>query len=561
MADLSARSPQIFELPLEILHLILDHTTKRELKCLRQANKFSHKLATPVLFKSFNVYPHMRSLENLVKAAESPHIGPLIQSLGYDARYLGVTEMIVRRLENVYTATLTDEEKKSILKHARFLHRQSLSVDEGPDEIALAMRLARAFASLRNLRCIQVVDAFGGRLYKDDVNMPSFYEQLAGETCGKSPHTRLERGMIGSRFARGTHIRTVLLAMQQLESPLVSLSLHRIHWSHFLLSGDLTKHAASWEQSFAGLQSLDLAASEEPIPIECISLPNLQTLLRPAVNLEELSINFQTAFDCQYSGPDMKDPDSGMICRSIFHWKQDSGGAPVPVQLVWSDRLRKLRLDGLVCTVKELKTILKQSATTLRKLELHDLVLMPNTIPGNRACLVKLVKWIQQHLQLEDVSVGGYWTNGGMQTWYVSQASSDKQKGLLGQVHNFILNGGTNPLEHVAIASDHFDLHQKTYSPTVPESLLEEKYAGDDTFTLEYDDDEEFDEDLDDLSEDDDMSDLDDDDEDDDGGFYHGPHYAFPAPMPVDLGIGGPQDIDDDLEENIMNAIGMPGWV
>lgn len=541
MADSFATVDQLITLPLELLQMVVDHTTKKELKSLRATNKFLHKFLTPLLFESFNVYPHVRSFEYLIKAAETPHIGPLIQYLTYDAGFLGVTDMVVRRLQSVYSASITSEEKKAILDHAKMLHSQSLPADNALDEIALMSYLEQAFVHLPNLKYLRVVDAFRMSHYGETGRLPSFYEQLTKETCGKYEHTRLERGMIGPGFARTTYARALLMATHKLKKPLEVFDLQRVRWSYLLQQGDLSKHAKFWEKSFEGLRRLELATAGENMPIGSNAMANLQTLLRPAVNLEDLSITFRENNESRYCGQEMMDVDTGLGCHSVF------GTAPhehdprsEPVRLTWSPKLRRLHLAGLVCTKTEIKTILKQSAATLTKLSLRDFVLMPNELPGNRACLVEFFKWMQKHLQLEEIDFAGVLTNGGMQAWYLPW-EAESPENLLGQVKRFILKGGVNPLEHVAITPGHYDVQKKTYTGRIPEALTEDRYHGDASFMMEYDDyddTENEEEDLDDL---DDDEDTEDEDEDDDLFLGHPPAWH---PMPF------LPDYDSDLGED-----------
>lgn len=535
MADILLNSPHLLALPLELLDYIIDYLPKkRDLKTLRLTNKFLRKLVSPTLFKRFNVYPHVRSLEYLVQAAESPTIGPLIEQLRYDAGFSRVTQMIVRRLKSVYTSTLTEEERKQIMEHAEKMHRQTLFADWGFDEIEVTTYLERAMVNLHNLNSFHVRDAC--ELEQDFTRLPSFYEMLISETCGRSEHTRLERDMRVSGVPRSTYLRAPLMALHKLQNPLKSFHARDISWLHLLCEGDLSRQSRFWEPSFVSLKTLHLHSEEVDLPPDAYALANLQSLLRPAVELERLAITFRAAPDARYSGPDMKDMDTGMMCMSTFARKQtDMVGCAVPVQLTWSSKLRNLSLQGLVCTVKEIKTILKQSAATLKVLRLQDLVLMPNKLPGNRACLVEFLKWMQKHLQLEKITFKGYLTNGGLQYWI----AQEQQEGLQKQVRDFVTKGGKNPLEHVAIAPGHFDLHQRTWTNEVPSTLFNDEYAGDESFTMDYEAIEDDSED--DLDED--MSDEDDSEISDDNLYLDG-HMSDDSQT----------DSDEDEEEELYGA-------
>lgn len=158
-------------------------------------------------------------------------------------------------------------------------------------------------------------------------------------------------------------------------------------------------------------------------------------------------------------------------------------------------RLAHLKLDQIMCKSKELRSALRYCSKTLRGLALSCVVLMPEERFGSRACFVDLIKWVHKCLELQEIRLEGFFSNGGMQGWIARLKARCLTEGrhslrdvcLQEIVHEFILKGGPCPLDHVAIALGHYDLHKKVYTAGVPAGLAAEEYAGDCSWVMKYD--------------------------------------------------------------------------
>jgi len=542
-------------LPVELLENILVRVQAAELKALRQSSQFLKKLTTPRLYARFTLYPHIRSFERLLSIAESESLRCHVQHLEYDTGYLALTDRFIRRLETVWSSEISTDEKKSAIEHAHVINSQKIRAEVPMDNMVQLNYLERAFTALVNLRHIVVEDSCKhlNQGFTREM-LPSFYAQLAHETCGLHPHTRLERGALGvSHLPRATYTHAVMIAASKLSQPLQQLELYGLSWQNFLQQGTFTKFRPLFQRNMAGLKSLSLYTEGIGYFPDTRAMANLQTLLRAAENLEGLTLSDRWCDDIRLYGPDLVDDDIGTTCNSMFQSRPgEHNPLSVPAQLIWSPKLRSLDLYGITISAKEFKNVLKPCCETLEFISLANMMLVPedfSVIRGMeipRACWVNMLKWMQRHLKnLKSLNINARLTNGGMQHWHVNPMMTEENS-LRMRIYAFLLKGGPCPLEHVAIKSGDFDLKKKTWKGAVPELLENPEYAGDESWIMEYNDESDIDSALndDDIMDDwemdtdlegDDLDDLDDLDEDD--VFPYGLPGLYPAGLELLAGV------------------------
>lgn len=521
---------QLQSLPVELLEYVLVKFENAELKALRQTSKFLNKLSTPRLYAKFTLYPHIRSFERLLSIAESESLRCCVQYLEYDTGYLSLTDRFLRRLQTVWSSQISDEEKRKAIEHAHVINSQTIRAHVSLDNMAQLSYLEQAFHNLVNLRNIVVQDSCDHLIEGfTREELPHFYAQLAEETCGRYPHTRLERGTLGVRHVNhATYAHAVIIAASKLPSRLQYLELNGLKWQNFLQQGTLKKFNALFQRNMAGLKSLTLYAQGRGFCLGIQAVANLQTLLRAAENLEELRFSDRWCDDIQLYGPDLLDDDVGTTYRSIFQPRLGEHNVPpVPAQLIWSPKLRQLDLRGITISPKEFKHVLKPCCDTLEFISLANILLVPEDFSKHqakeipRACWVNTFKWMQRHFKkLQQINIDARLTNGGMQHWWVrSHPIVNHGNCLRKRVIEFLLKGGPCPLEHVAIKPGDYDLKKKTWTGAVPE-LLEHalsEYHGDSSWDMEYNDEwEEFGLDDPDMHDWEFDSDIDEDEDDDD---------------------------------------------
>lgn len=484
-----ADKPQLLSLPLELLNNIWQILDLKSQKSFRLTSQFCNKLSTPLLFETFSVYPHIRSFERLLHVSAAEHIAKHVKRIQYITLYLGLTDLVMRRLQSVYSASITEEAKKAAIEHIQLLQRQNVYVDVPLDDLAQMSYFEQAFSLLPNLQSVQVKDAVGhtyGPEYMGYEVLPHFYAQIVDETCGQFEHTRLEYGTYSSSRCRAPYSRSMLMALHKVKRPIESLELLGVKWSPLLQSGALSKHDTLFRHAFAGLKSLTLVAGADVNFPGGQAMSNLQSLLKTMTSLESLKISFRFQDVVDLNGPNMLDLDHDIECRSYFEVPEIHRQMyQAPARLTWSSNLRHLDLQGMICTTKEMKSILRHCSEGLKSLVLGRLVLMPEVKDEARACLVTLLKWIQRHLNLESVTFLGFLTNGGMQDWLVERTTDGS---LYDKVETFILKGGSCPLDHVVVPSGYYDVHMKSHQEEVPEPLRAESYSGDDSWYMGYED-------------------------------------------------------------------------
>lgn len=487
---------QLLALPPEILDTIWACLDKKSLKQLRATSHLCERLSTQLLYRSFSLYPHMRSLERLVAVAESPHLAVHVHQIRYNTLFCGVLDIISSRIHSVWSKDISVVDKQLMLSKVRAEAEQLLLAGRAIDDIAQATYLQRAFACLPNLEDVKVIEGSGYDATllpsKYTHRYPHFYKQIIDETCGKFEHTRLERGMLGPYFlAEGPYSRPVIMAAHCLTTPLKSLRLQGMTFDRLFVGVSFANRGIIFTKLLKNLKKLTLDSPSSPAFSHPLVMPNLQTMLQQLVNVEELTLIFRRIYEVEVCDRQIEDFMSG-ICLSYF----DIGPTPtnaikLPARLTWSSSLRKLTLGGLVCTEKDFESILKHCSKSLRSLRLmHGIIIVPESNDDPRVCLVRMLKWIRRHLRLKNFQVCNLFTNGGMQYWEIPEyrnsgplASDDS---LYMRVIKFILEGGECPLEHVAIPAGHHDLHKKTHSYDVPVSLKAVDFGGDDSWSMNY---------------------------------------------------------------------------
>ncbi|KAK5097332.1 hypothetical protein LTR70_002622 [Exophiala xenobiotica] len=379
---------QLQFLPVELLEYILVRIENAELKALRQTSKFLNKLSTPRLYAKFTLYPHIRSFERLLSIAESESLRCCVQYLEYDTGYLSLTDRFLRRVQTVWSSQISVEEKRKAIEHAHVINSQTIRAHVSLDNMVQLSYLERAFHNLVNLRNIVVQDSWDHLIEGfTREQLPHFYAQLGEETCGRHPHTRLERGTLGVRHvSHATYAHAVMIAASSnLPQPLQYLELNGLKWQDFLQQG-FSKFNGLFQRNMAGLKSLTLYAQGQGFCLGIQAVANLQTLLRAAENLEELRFSDRWCDDIRPYGAELLDEDVGTTYRSIFQPKLGEHSlAPVPAQLIWSPKLRQLDLHGISISPKEFKHVLKPCCDTLEFISIANILLMPEDFSERQA--------------------------------------------------------------------------------------------------------------------------------------------------------------------------------
>lgn len=525
---------QLLALPAEILDEIWSFLDKKTLKELRSTSHACEGLSTQPLFHSYTIYPHVRSFERLVYIAETPHLAIHVHQMRYNTLFIGLLDMISARIKSVWSKDITLADRKLMLDNTQAEKEQVILAGRTVDEMTQLTYLQRAFACLLNLEDIKVIEGSGMDISllptKYAQRYPSFYREIISMTCGRFEHTRLEKGMIGPYYiAEQPYSRAVIMAGHCLPKPLKALRIQGVTFDTLFYGLPFKNRGCIFDGLFRNLRKLTIDSPSGPALPHSIVV-NVQSMLEQMTSLEELTLIFRRIFEVEVYDRQIEDIMSD-ICVSYFEIGSPSDPKKLPARLTWSTGLRKLTLGGLVCTEKEFQNILKQCAKSLTSLRLmYGIVIVPESRDEPRACLVRVLKWIRKHLSLKYFQIGGLSTNGGMQFWNAPETLDSRlplplKESLYAKVTRFVVDGGECPLEHLAIPAGYHDLHKRSHSAKTPETLYEPEFEGDSSWTMEYRDEMDDNDDISEVSDDDldpdsfDEDELSEDDFFDEGGF------------------------------------------
>ena len=499
--------PSLEGLPLELLSLILQHLeSRKELKCLRLTSSKFLDVTTIRLFKRYTLYPHETSFDRLLNLANTVSLSDSIQELYINTAFRGLPRVppryLVPPLPHIYSRSgkVSKKERKSrppdrvakVTAALRSMYSKTYAGGNTSDELSQMVFLQRIFPKLSNLRKLRIADACA------ESELPHFYLSQLPDFCTSNTkeYTRLLEDFHDDENVQQSYALGVLAAASGVSS-LRYFEMHGLDWEDFLGMPDLFRRPVLYRDTLARFDHLELTTNMGKHHWDGDVMLNIQALLQLSYNLTTLILWFRRADEAKVGGETLYDWAYDEHCKSNFQLDLDyehfEDKIEIPARLSWSSTLTHLELRGLVCTLSEMQSVLGYCAVSLKVLALSDLILVPLARTGARACLVRLFKWMQQHLQLDELRIGGFFTNGGMQDWVLtSEFDQDYDRDdLRRQLIRFVLRGGTCPLDHVEVPEQNFDLGKMRYRREAPPWLYSEDYAGDDSVVMHYSDHEE----------------------------------------------------------------------
>lgn len=120
---------QLTTLPSEILANILDRCVPLSLKQLRRSSTFLRDLATPRLFETIELYPHMQHFASILELSKHPRIRVHVRTIIYELRYVDFARRIIKRIESVYSTKINQLQRDLALQRARDFDKQTLNSD------------------------------------------------------------------------------------------------------------------------------------------------------------------------------------------------------------------------------------------------------------------------------------------------------------------------------------------------------------------------------------------------------------------------------------------------
>lgn len=532
MNGIQPSEPNFRGLPLELSNLIFQHLEKKELKSLRLASNQFRDVTTILLFRRYTLYPHQTSFERLLAIANQTSLSGSIQELEINTAFRALPRVppryLVPPLPRQYNKSRKVSKKAKngrspdsvakVTAALRGMFSNTFAGGNTSDELSQMVFLQRIFPRLSNLQQIRITDAFF------DVDLPHFYLSQLPDFCNSSTkdYSRLLQDYHDDENVQQSYAFGVLAAARDVDS-LRKFVMHGLDWEDLFGMPDLFSRPILYRDTLARLEHLELTTEMGKHHWDGDVTLNLQAMLRLSTSLQVLILWFRRAEGADVGGETLYDWSYNEHCKSNFQLDLDEhdgdfeGPIEMPARLTWSPKLRDLELRGFICTSGEMQSLLSHCSASLKSLDLSDIILVPESKTGPRGCFVKLFKWMQQHLRLEELRLQGFFTNGGMQAWSFSEVNEQQSanEDLKTKLLNFIFHGGVCPLDHVEIPDDYFDLGKPRYRQEAPTMLTKNmKYRGDESLRMEYHDHEEVPSDDEDDDDDDEDTDYDTDDPD-----------------------------------------------
>lgn len=487
----------LLALPPELLSEVWKHLSHADFKSLRLLCRASEKMASPALFHTFILYPHTESLSKLQEVSKSARLAFYIHKVVYDCTFWLLLDSAMGDLQNIRERTSLSG--KDLISVSQRLTSQSLDFKSAADQFELVLSLQQIFLRLPNLTTISILE--------DDVRprdvplrklgVPAFYSRIFGEDVFQAIQQVVPdidyNDDEEDEYEEGSLV-AMLFSITCLARPLKKFQLitRKAGWmgyeSHF-------GKFARCNRALAALDVLYLACTHDAIHLDFSNTYNLQNLLKQATSLTKLVLVmgtirgnvqiFEREWVINYAGG-----PSHREYGPTFHpppARSSDSCSDMEFRLNWSTKIKNLTLGGLKCTNNELEEILKHHTESLEVLKLSDLLLMPPKQEHNaaRGCLVKLFKWLRNHLNLKSVSFDGTLTNLGMQHWII-RGEKGSPTGLYQMVTSFIVDGGECPLDFVEILPEYYDLGLEKFDDAIPWFLGHREFKGDSGWQMKY---------------------------------------------------------------------------
>lgn len=466
-------------LPQEVAEIIIQHLDKKDLKATRLTSRYLKSLSTSLLFEEVVIFPHLESLCSLQSIANIAALAEHIKTICLDARFIRISSDMMSFAEEVVSSGQLSEYEsligEDLYDFVSDFHHRTLKASDQKFDRWLPKCFANMLSLLPNFRSFRVREAswlsrrqFYSLPQNLDEQIPEFY--AAGLR-----HILFDYTMIAKSPeympASGFFTRSFLLSMfrQGVLNQMHTLRIDDFRWTQLLQYVDPSFHY-EFLSALCKVKSFTLHPYLlEPWVTRVVrtephgsNMLLLQGFLKILINLNTLKIRFGGPV---FTNDEYTSSLRHMIRTGVTIFNIDRvQGEVVPERLTWSPELKHLDLEGLLCTSKELKSILGHCASSVRSLRICHLGLVSEYAFGPRACLVDLFKWMQRNLSLQRIELEGTFTNGGMQDWCFTPAKLDRS--LYGRgvaehpIQDFILHGGLCPLEQVAIKPGYYDVHQ-----------------------------------------------------------------------------------------------------
>ena len=471
-------------LPQEILLQVMPYLDTSTLKTIRLICKSLRHLPNQELFKTFYLYPHRPSFEELLKLTQTDAIRGCVRTLIYDIRFFDVYDLVYQRIDQSGSMFQIGVEPESWLK--------DLLVKADTQDLLL-LYFKRALLGLPALKRIRLVDLFHPfsmranlKDLRQPAEVPEYYHKTVTDIWGPvlPGFSDFHYGNASAESFQPAAVASCILEAARCSSlPLIELDLNGLTSTDLFKGTPIERITPTYGTLLANLKVLSLDFGCLPRRRERASLCRLPVLLSLCTNLVRLSLEFgaigRNSNSIDSCSPYIKES----LMDDLFPGSTSTGDR----KLIYSPKLRIFDLRGFRCREGELKGILQETidlpCPNFTCFCSWDITLLPETVDGPRACLVRFIKFLRR-MQLTLARMAGTLTNCGNQDWEAlpppeEEMLSDRVHAYTERCGNYEDEDAECPLEFAAVPDGEYDV-------IVPVEDTEEnkKWRGDESWEM-----------------------------------------------------------------------------
>ena len=430
------------KVPLEILQQICHTLDQPELKSMRIVCRSCNDASTTELFRQISLKPNIDSFSKLHLIAAHPVYSKIVKVLTYNGSKLSnCTEScpdqqqwyqrIGPGIRKRHPRAVIDDFKRSFAADRLSRHYKNFCKHYQSEKFMETYNLEHTYLviALDRLPKLEEIQFDCGGPYTGhrikDSNVSVLWESLS--TIGRE--TLVEPDDYGS----DEHFGTLLCAVNRVRKRPAIVQGHNLAWEAFdrskEVSGDMIEIMAKCQHLSLSFDAVDTINSRALVARMIAGAPFLQTL--------DISFGHLPSEEGIYV------IGLSQLIQFRCHWPQ----------------LKRLELSGLCSTDKALREFISSHASTLRVLELGDILLIEDEeLPGNhRGAWVSMILFLRQTLSLQKVRLDGYLQASSSEAWCIHDPDLDgywtdgRPPPPVGscvkhRVERFVIEGGELPL-------------------------------------------------------------------------------------------------------------------
>jgi hypothetical protein len=424
------------ELPIEILHLIIEQLPPKSLKNVRLSSKTLAMLAEPLLFHRMTLVPYTDCLQPFANLMRDNPLAAHVKIICYNAQFRRCSELIASMRphppQNVKDTLLANafETEEDDTMETMFL-AECLRQLPMLKEVVVADIPFCDWSSKKELTCLDDPPSYFHRTFKG-TTVPTF--SISEHEIIGSPYPACPVVLLASFFA-GVKLNRFQATGLSTGDFLEPYGMH-----------PRSKELGFFASAFAELKELDVSFSSSTDRCHESANTNIGPLVKAAKDLKQLRlrgcnarVDIMTTFQPRHS----------WLSNLVRHSDGKIQSKPsLP-------HLTHLTLDSVACQEVELLALIQMHRHTLKRVELRKITLIKDLEQDSPPCWVRVLKKLRSCRI--PMSFDGDFTNLRRQWWrFSAETPALRKTSLKAQVETWVSGHGSSecPIEKAAVKLD-----------------------------------------------------------------------------------------------------------